>query len=192
VLLFFGFVRRYKGLRNLIRALATVREQLPARLLVVGEFWEDERPYRDLVRQLGLEGAVEFHNTYVPNEEMAVYFSAADAVVLPYLEATQSGVAQIALGFEKPVIATSVGGMAETIVDGQTGLIVPPGDNAALSAAIVRYFQEQLAEPFARNIYDTKETASWMPLVRLIEDLAALLVATPAEKTAPAPSPRLF
>ena len=192
VLLFFGFVRRYKGLRNLIRALAMVREQLPARLLVVGEFWEDERPYRDLVRQLGLESAVEFHNAYVPNEEMAVYFSAADAVVLPYLEVTQSGVAQIALGFEKPVIATSVGGMAETIIDGQTGLIVPPGDNAALSAAIVRYFQEQLAEPFARNIHDTKETASWMPLVRLIEELAAPVVAASAEQTAPAPSPRVF
>jgi glycosyltransferase involved in cell wall biosynthesis len=112
--------------------------------------------------------------------------------VLPYLEVTQSGVAQIALGFEKPVIATSVGGMAETIVDGQTGLIVPPGDNAALSAAIVRYFQEQLAEPFARNIHDTKETASWMPLVRLIEELAAPVVAAPAEQTTPAPSPRVF
>jgi glycosyltransferase involved in cell wall biosynthesis len=159
---------------------------------VVGEFWEDERPYRELVRDLGLEGAVEFHNAYVPNEEMAVYFSAADAVVLPYLEATQSGIAQVALGFEKPVIATSVGGMAETIVDGQTGLIVPPGDNAALSAAIVRYFQEQLAAPFARNIHDTKETASWMPLVRLIEELAAPLVAAPAEQPAPSPSPRLL
>jgi glycosyltransferase involved in cell wall biosynthesis len=192
VLLFFGFVRRYKGLRNLIRALATVREQLPARLLVVGEFWEDERPYRELVRQLGLEGVVEFHNAYVPNEEMAVYFSAADAVVLPYLEATQSGVAQIALGFETPVIATSVGGMAETIADGQTGLIVPPGDNAALSAAIVRYFQEDLAQPFARNIREIKETASWMPLVRLIEDLAAPVVATQAEPSAPVPSPRVF
>ncbi len=90
------------------------------------------------------------------------------------------------------MIATSVGGMAETIVDGQTGLIVPPGDNAALSAAIVRYFQEQLAEPFARNIHDTKEIASWMPLVRLIEELAALVVAAPAEQTAPSPSPRLL
>jgi glycosyltransferase involved in cell wall biosynthesis len=192
VLLFFGFVRRYKGLRNLIRALAAVREQLPARLLVVGEFWEDERPYRDLVRQLDLEGAVEFHNTYVPNEEMAVYFSAADAVVLPYLEATQSGVAQIALGFEKPVIATSVGGMAETIADGQTGLIVPPGDNAALSAAIVRYFQAGLAEPFARNIHEIKETASWMPLIRLIEELAAPVVVPQAEQSVPSPSPRVF
>jgi glycosyltransferase involved in cell wall biosynthesis len=192
VLLFFGFVRRYKGLRNLIRALATVREQLPARLLVVGEFWEDERPYRELVRQLGREDAVEFNNTYEPNEELAVYFSAADAVVLPYLEATQSGVAQIAFGFEKPVIATSVGGMAETIADGQTGLVIPPGDNAALSAAIARFFQENLAEPFARNIRETKETASWMPLVRLIEYLAAPVVAPQAEPSAPVPSPRLF
>jgi glycosyltransferase involved in cell wall biosynthesis len=173
VLLFFGFVRRYKGLRNLIRALAQVREQLPARLLVIGEFWEDERPYRELVQQLGLADAVEFHNTYVPNEELAVYFSAADVVVLPYLEATQSGVAQIALGFEKPVIATSVGGMAETIEDGQTGLIVPPADNDALSAAIVRFFHEGLAEPFTRNIHENKESASWMPLVRLIEELYA-------------------
>jgi glycosyltransferase involved in cell wall biosynthesis len=192
VLLFFGFVRRYKGLRNLIRALATVREQLPARLLVVGEFWEEEQPYHDLVRQLGLEGAVEFHNTYVPNEEMAVYFSAADAVVLPYLEATQSAVAQVALGFEKPVIATSVGGMAEAIINEQTGLIVPPNDNAALSAAIVRYFQAGLAEPFARNIHEVKETASWMPLIRLIEELAEPLVAPNVEHVVTSPSPRIF
>lgn len=194
VLLFFGFVRRYKGLRNLIRALASVRERLPARLLVVGEFWEDERPYHELVRQLGLEDAVQFHNTYVPNEELAVYFSAADVVVLPYLEATQSGVAQIALGFERPVIATSVGGMAEAIVDGQTGLIVPPGDNAALSEAIVRYFCDGLAEPFARNIHENKESISWMPLVRLIEELAEPMAAKMlAEQAGVKPaSPRLF
>jgi glycosyltransferase involved in cell wall biosynthesis len=182
VLLFFGFVRRYKGLRNLIRALAKVREQLPARLLVVGEFWEDERPYRELVRQLDLESAVEFNNAYVPNEKMTVYFSAADAVVLPYLEATQSGVAQVALGFETPVIATAVGGLAETIVDGQNGLIVRPGDNDALSEAIVRYFREQLRQPFERTIRETMETASWMPLVHLIEDLYA-------EVALPAPVP---
>ena len=116
----------------------------------------------------------------------------ADAVVLPYLEATQSGVAQIALGFEKPVIATSVGGMAETIADGQTGLIVPPGDNAALSAAILRYFQEDLAEPLARNIHEIRESASWMPLVRLIEDLAAAIVARHVEQAVNAPSPRVL
>ncbi|MCS6841726.1 MAG: glycosyltransferase, partial [Roseiflexus sp.] len=118
VLLFFGFIRRYKGLRHLLRALPLVRKHIPARLLVVGEFWEDERPYRALVRELDLDNVVHFHSEYVPNEQIAIYFSACDAVVLPYLEATQSGVAQLAIGFEKPMIATSVGGMPETIRDG--------------------------------------------------------------------------
>jgi glycosyltransferase involved in cell wall biosynthesis len=193
VLLFFGFVRRYKGLRNLIQALALVREQLPAKLLVVGEFWEDERPYRELVDQLGLGKAIIFHNAYVPNDEMARYFSACDVVVMPYLEATQSGVAQLAIGFEKPMIATSVGGMAETIHDGQTGLIVPPSDVAALSAAILRYFNENLAEPFAANIRSDKDRGSWMPLVHLIEELAQPDDLPPIEQAAiKTPSPRIL
>lgn len=193
VLLFFGFVRRYKGLRHLIKALASVRQKLPAKLLVVGEFWEDERPYRDLVRQLGLEEAVTFYSGYVPNEEMPVYFSACDVVMLPYLEATQSGIAQLAIGFERPMIATSVGGMAETIEHNQTGLLVPPADSEALSEAVLRYFEENLAEPFAENIRAGKEQGSWMPLVHLIEELAE-----PAAKRAdeqPAPemvSPRVL
>ncbi len=171
VLLFFGFVRRYKGLRYLINALATVREHLPARLLVVGEFWEDERPYHQLVAQLGLQQAVQFYNTYVPNEALSTYFSAADVVVMPYLEATQSGVAQVAIGFERPMIATSVGGMPEAIQHGETGLIVPPGDTEALSAALLRFFREGLAEPFTHNIRLKKQAASWIPLIDLIEEL---------------------
>ena len=171
VMLFFGFVRRYKGLRHLIQALPAVRAVLPAKLLIVGEFWEDERPYHDLVRELGIQDAVQFHSDYVPNEEMAVYFSAADVVVLPYLEATQSGVAQLALGFEKPMIATTAGGMPETVIDGQTGLIVPPGNSKALSQAILRYFGEGLAEPFSNAIRTNKQQASWLPLVELIEEL---------------------
>src|SRR5690606_9507446 len=99
-------------------------------------------------------------------------FSASDAVVLPYLEATQSGVAQVAFGFEKPMIATSVGGMPEAITDGQTGLIVPSGDSKALADAILRYFNESLAEPFAHNIRLNNEEVSWQPLVRLIEELS--------------------
>lgn len=193
VLLFFGFVRRYKGLRHLIGALPEIRKELPAKLLVVGEFWEDERPYHDLVRQLGLSDAVQIHNAYVANEEMALYFSAADVVVLPYLEATQSGVAQIALGFEKPMIATSVGGMPEAIADGQIGLIVPPGDTTALSNAVLRFFREGLAEPFAQNIRANKESASWMPLIHLIEELAEPALAAHLEQPAPeVASPRVL
>jgi glycosyltransferase involved in cell wall biosynthesis len=184
VLLFFGFVRRYKGLRYLINALATVREHLPARLLVVGEFWEDERPYHQLVARLGLQEAVQFYNTYVPNEALSTYFSAADVVVMPYLEATQSGVAQVAIGFERPMIATSVGGMPEAIQHGETGLIVPPGDTQALSDAILRYFREGLAEPFTHNIRQTKETASWVPLVELIEELAQPAASPQSEQPA--------
>jgi glycosyltransferase involved in cell wall biosynthesis len=193
VLLFFGFVRRYKGLRYLLKALPAIREHIPARLLIVGEFWEDERAYRDLVRQLGLEDAVRFYSEYIPNEEIATYFSAADVVVLPYLEATQSAVAQLAIGFEKPMIATSAGGMAEAITHGQTGLIVPPADSAALSEAILRYFREGLAEPFARNIHEEKQTASWMPLVGLIEELYAEIAVPQAKPSViDVASPRVF
>jgi glycosyltransferase involved in cell wall biosynthesis len=193
VILFFGFVRRYKGLRYLIEALSLVRKKLPAKLLVVGEFWEDERPYREQVKQLGLEGAVQLHNTYVPNEQMAVYFSAADVVALPYLEATQSGVAQLAIGFERPMIGTAVGGMADAIQHNRTGLITPPGDSDALAEAILKFFHDELAEPFARNVRASKETASWQPLVQLIEELAEPAPASQSE-AAPAyvTSPRVF
>ena len=189
VALFFGFVRRYKGLRHLIAALPRVRKQTPVRLLVVGEFWEDERAYRDLVREHGVEDAVHFYNEYVPNEELAVYFCAADVVVLPYLEATQSGIAQVALGFAKPMIATSVGGMREAIEHGKTGLIVPPADSEALAQAIIRFFEGSLAAPMAQNIRITMESASWMPLINLIEDLAGTEdAATRDEVRAPAAS----
>jgi glycosyltransferase involved in cell wall biosynthesis len=124
---------------------------------------------------------------------LAVCFSAADVVVLPYLEATQSGVAQIALGFEKPMIGTAVGGMADVIQDGQTGFIVPPGDATALAAAIVKSLRSEQIEAFVRNIRIQKETVSWIPLVSLIEELAKPTshpqVDQPDQST---PSPRVF
>lgn len=182
VMLFFGFVRRYKGLRYLIQALPKIRETIPARLLVVGEFWEEERPYRQLVEQLGLENVVRFYNHYVPNHELSLYFSAADVVVLPYLEATQSAVAQLAFGFERPIIATSVGGMPETIRNNETGIIVPPGDVPALAAAVIRFFGEDLAKPFGQTICREKESVTWTSLVALIEEMAEQSPARQAEQ----------
>lgn len=185
VLLFFGFVRHYKGLRYLLSALPAVYKEFPVRLLVAGEFWEEERPYHELVEQLNLGDAVRFYNQYIPNEDLTTFFSAADVVVLPYLEATQSAVAQLALGFERPIIATSVGGMPETIHDGETGLIVSPGDAQHLSAAILKFYREDLARPFGENICREKESASWLPLVRLIEELAQMEPAAPEARPAP-------
>lgn len=173
VLLFFGFVRPYKGLAHLLEAMALAREHLPVRLLVVGEFWDDERPYRERVRTLGLQAQVRFHSSYVHNDEIAKYFSASDVVVLPYLAASDSGVAQLAIGFERPIIATAVGGIPSTVRDGETGLIVSPGDSRALAVAIVRFFRDRLGEVFAPNLREVKRSASWRPLVELIETLAA-------------------
>ncbi len=173
VLLFFGFVRHYKGLKFLIEALPEVIKTLPARLLIVGEFWEDERPYRELIKKLGLEDRVTIFNKYIANDKVTIYFSASDLVVMPYLKPTQSGIAQLAIGFERPMIASNVGGMPEMIRHNETGLIVPPGDSAELAAAILRFFNENLNDRFVANLHKGKDSLSWQPMVELIEQLGA-------------------
>ena len=176
VLLFFGFVRRYKGLRYLLQALPQVLAHFPVRLLVVGEFWEDEQVYREQIERLGLNEAVVLVNRYVPNEEVGIYFSAADVLVLPYLEASQSGVVQMAFAFERPVITTRVGGLAETVEHGETGVIIPPADSLALAEAIVRYFQEGLGSRFQENIRGLSQDFAWERLVGLIEQMYTEMV----------------
>jgi glycosyltransferase involved in cell wall biosynthesis len=173
VLLFFGFVRPYKGVDYLIRAMPHVLAQIEAHLLIVGEFWTPESRYRALIEDLGLTDSVTIVNRYVPNEEVPTYFAGADLVVLPYLEATQSAVIPIAYGFEKPVVTTTVGGLTEAVSDGETGLLVPPGDSEALAEAIIRYFREDLKAHLSANIRDQRERFSWDRLVDLIEELAA-------------------
>lgn len=170
-ILFFGFVRRYKGLRYLLEGMPHVLNRVPVRLLIVGEFWEEEQPYIEAIDRLGIRQHVSVVNAYVPNEEVGLYFAAANVVVLPYLEATQSGVLQMAYAFGKPVIVTSAGGLAEVVRDGETGLVVPPKDSSALAEAILRYFEKELEVPFARKIAQDKDTFSWINLVHLIEEL---------------------
>ncbi|MGQ9599807.1 MAG: glycosyltransferase [Anaerolineae bacterium] len=172
VLLFFGFVRAYKGVRYLIEAVSLLPDHLDIHLLIVGEFWDDVAPYREQIRASGLEGRVTVIDRYIPNEEVGIYFAAADLVVLPYTEASQSGVAQIAWGAGVPVITTSVGGLPDVIQDGATGLLVPPGDSPALAAAILRYFEEGLSPTFRANIQAQKARFSWERLAALIEELA--------------------
>lgn len=169
MLLFFGFVRRYKGLRYLLEALSQLAPN--PRLLIAGEFWENEKIYRDLIRRLNLQPRVIIHNRYIRNEEIEAYFVAADALALPYIEGSQSGAGMIALYYGLPVIATSVGGLAETIVDGETGLIVPPADSVALARALERFFKEGLSDAFRANIARTRERLSWEKLIDLIEEL---------------------
>jgi glycosyltransferase involved in cell wall biosynthesis len=171
VILFFGHVRRYKGLHVLLQAMPHLLARLPVRLLVVGEFYDDEQAYREQVRALGLEHAVTIHSDYVPNEQVGEFFSAADVVVLPYMSATQSAIAQIAYNFNRPVIATNVGGLAEVVIDGRTGYVVPPEDPASLAAAIERFYGEQREEEFANNVREEKRKYSWENLVVAIEQM---------------------
>ncbi len=171
VVLFFGFVRPYKGLEYLVQALPLVLREQPVHLLVVGEFWTAPEFYERYAAQFGVQNAMTLVNRYVPNEELHTYFNLAEVVVLPYVSATQSAVAQLAFGAGKAVITTRVGGLPEIVQDGVTGLIVPPQDSAALAAAIVRFIREGLRVPFERNVQaaNTARTYGWQHLVATLE-----------------------
>lgn len=173
LLLFFGYVRAYKGLDILLDALALVRRRLDVRLLVAGEFYDDEAKYRSRIAQLNLGEHVHIAADYIPNNRVGAYFSAADAVILPYLSATQSGIAQIAFNFDRPVVATTVGGLGEVVVEGRTGFLVPPGDAPALAEAILRFYTEDRRDGFTAAVREEKQKYSWDAMVRAIEELTA-------------------
>ena len=172
VLLFFGFVREYKGLKVLLDAMPKVLKEMDATLLVAGEFYEDKDAYLAQVERLGLADKVKILDRYIPNEAVGGYFSAADLLVLPYLSATQSGITQIAFVYDLPVVATDVGGLPEVVRDGETGYLVPPGDPDALAQAILRYFREGREEVFREFIRREKRRFSWDAFVEAIEGLA--------------------
>ncbi len=175
LLLFFGYVRPYKGLRHLIEAMPEIRRRLKAELFVVGEFYEDRGPYDALVHEHGLETCVRFVDRYVGNEEVEAFFAASDLVVLPYITATQSGIVQIALAFDRPVVVTEVGGLPEVVSPGKTGFIVPPADPAALADAVVRFFEESWGEKMAPHFARERERFSWERMVDAIEKLVGML-----------------
>ncbi len=168
---FFGFIRAYKGLKVLLEAMPEVLRSVPVRLLIAGEFYEGEKEYRELIARLKLENAVTIVSEYIPRPEVPFYFSAADVVVLPYNSATQSGIAQIAYNFDKPVITTRVGGLGEVVDDGRTGTIVAPGDPPALARAIVEFYVSRREEEFVANVRTWKRRFSWEAMVDAVEDL---------------------
>jgi glycosyltransferase involved in cell wall biosynthesis len=173
VILFFGYVRRYKGLHILLDAMPTILKSMQVKLLVIGEFYDDEQKYRRQIEEKKLSEHVHVHSDYVPNEEVGRYFSAADIVVLPYVSATQSGIVQIAYQFDKPVIATDVGGLAEVVLNERTGFIVKPEAPEEVANAVIRFYKEGREPEFVRNVNAEKKKYSWENLVQAIERLAA-------------------
>ncbi len=170
VLLFFGLIRRYKGLHVLLDAMPRIVAAMPeARLIIAGECYDDEQRYRDQIRRHGLEHHVRFDARYIPDAEVPAYFSACDVVVQPYVTATQSGVAQIAFNFEVPLIITDVGGLAEVVRHDEDGLVVPPEAPQALADAVMRFFREDLGERFTTSVKERKRSFGWSPLLDAVE-----------------------
>jgi glycosyltransferase involved in cell wall biosynthesis len=173
--LFFGLIRPYKGLDVLLRAVALARRRVPLQLVVAGEFYQDRAPYEALLEQLELRGAVQLLDRYVPNEEVEGYFKAADVVVLPYVSATQSGIAQTALLFGRPVIVTRVGGLPEAVRPGETGYVVPPNDPEALAAALVEFFETGGAARMAPHLAGEAARFSWAGMIAAVDRAGAAL-----------------
>jgi glycosyltransferase involved in cell wall biosynthesis len=172
VILFFGYIRQYKGLMNLIEALPLIRNQVSnAHLLIVGEFYDNPQPYLNTIKRLDLGANITIINEYVANEAVHVYFTAANLAVLPYNEATQSGILSIAYGFAKPVVITDVGGLAELVDDGKTGFIVPPHDIPKLADSVIRYFKENREQDFSHNIEVKRKENSFNTLRSVFDEI---------------------
>jgi len=170
-ILFFGFIRDYKGLDLLLEALS-VRDfrKLGVRLLIAGEFYCDPEPYHEIIRRHQLEDLVTFSNDFIPDSRVRYYFCAADLVVQPYKSATQSGVTQIAYHFDKPMIITDVGGLAEMVPHGKVGYVVPP-DPEKIGEAMERFFLEEKAAIFSQQAAVEKKKYGWNKMLDAIDTL---------------------
>ncbi len=142
VILFFGLIRPYKGLDILINALGLIQADLDNfKAYILGEAYEDEQKYLDLISSTGIASQVVYRNEFIPDDELPLYFAACDVLVLPYRTATQSGIIGIAFQMDRPVIATRVGGLGEYIEEGKTGYLVAPEDPRALGDAVLKFFR---------------------------------------------------
>ena len=160
-LLFFGFIRAYKGLDILIEAFSDERlRNRKLKLIIAGEFYEDDTPYRALIKKHHLGNDIIFSDHFIPDSEVTYFFSGADIVVQPYKTATQSGVTQIAFHFEKTMLVTDVGGLREIVADGKCGYVVKP-ESGAITAALIDYFDNSRKEQFTAGVKQEKEKFSW-------------------------------
>ena len=168
-LLFFGFIRDYKGLDLLLKAMSDKRiKDSNIKLIVAGEFYTDEQIYRDIISENNLEDQLVLATDFIPDSKVGLYFSACDMVVQPYKTATQSGVTQIAYHFEKPMLVTKVGGLPEIVPHMKTGYVVDV-EPKAIADAIVDFYQENREEAFRKNCKEEKKKYLWETLLAKID-----------------------
>ncbi len=164
LILFFGFIRKYKGLDILLHAMAILKDKMPSlRLMVAGEFYEDQKELEALIEKLGISDQLLLHTHFITDSEIKYYLCAADLVVQPYRNATQSGVTPLAYHFEIPMLVTNVGGLAAMVPDGKVGLVATP-DAASIAEKIELYFKTG-ATPYLPFIQEEKKKFSWKNMV---------------------------
>ena len=160
-LLFFGFIRDYKGLDILLEAFEKVlKRNKSVRLMIVGEFYGNKEKYLPIIEKEGLAENIYLNDNYIENNEVYKYFCASDILVQPYKTASQSGVSQVAYHFNKPMIVTNVGALPEMVPDGKVGFVTNV-DSDEVANAIVKYIEYPDKDFFIRNILKEKEKYSW-------------------------------
>jgi D-inositol-3-phosphate glycosyltransferase len=164
-LLFFGFIRAYKGLDLLLEAFAKIdRQKFNLKLIVAGEFYEDEKPYMEIVEKLNLGSDILFYKDFIPDSEVHLYFSAADVTVQPYKDATQSGVTQVAYFYNKPMIVTNIGGLPELVPNNQAGFVIDKNPEE-IAKAIEKFYSENWADRMGSFVKNEKEKYSWEKMI---------------------------
>ena len=170
-ILFFGFIRAYKGLDLLLKAMQDKRVQaLGIKLIIAGEFYENEADYRELIRDLDIQEYLILHTHFIPNSAVRYYFGAADLVVQPYKTATQSGISQLAYHFEKPMVVTNVGGLPEIVEDDVAGYVADV-NAPSIANKIVSFYEEEKAAIFRKGVMEAKKRFSWTALTEQLEKL---------------------
>lgn len=172
-ILFFGFIRDYKGLDLLLHAMADERiRNLNMKLIIAGEFYTDGKPYADLIQQLGIRDKLILKTDFIPDNEVRNYFCAADMVVQPYKHATQSGVTQICYHFDRPMLVTNVGGLPEIVPNGKVGYVVEPNPTA-IADALVDFYSNHREFVMRDNIKVEKKKYAWSEMLKKISEVAA-------------------
>ena len=170
--LFFGFIRKYKGLDLLLQAMASAQiAGTNIELIVAGEYYGDRDFYEKIITDNKLENRVHLFTDFIPNDEVKIYFSAADCIVLPYRSATQSGITQIAYHFGRGMIATNVGGLPEAVQQGKTGLVCSP-DSESIASGLVTFFTKERLPDLERHLSEARKKYSWETFATCLLDFA--------------------
>ncbi len=171
-ILFFGFIRKYKGLDLLLEAMADARiKNKNIKAIIAGEFYEEKNYYDEIINRLQVHDQLILRTDFIPDSQVKYYFGACDLVVQPYRSATQSGISQIAYHFEKPMVVTDVGGLPELIHDNETGFVVKP-DPSAIAEAILKFYSDDYAAKFAPHIKEERKKFSWDIMANATIELA--------------------